>query len=121
MESSNFTRFRREYKRFDLDAHAALLLDRNTKKALRLQDISARGLCVATDVALNLEQEVEIILLDPFFESPLTKKARVAWCREKSSNSWEAGLDFGMDGKIDLSEYVKNHPINNSLNSPRKR
>jgi len=98
---------KREYARFKVEAYAPLYLKNNIKKALKLKDISPRGVGGLIDFPIQVGEEVEIMLLYPFFEEPVRRKAKVVRCKEINKNTWDLGLDFGMDNKIDLTEYVK--------------
>jgi hypothetical protein len=102
-----FSYNRREYARFKVDACATLYLKNNIKKTLKLQDISPRGVGGLIDSPIQVGEEVEIMLLYPFFEEPVRRKAKVVRCKEINKNTWDLGLDFGMDNKIDLTDYVK--------------
>jgi hypothetical protein len=50
-------------------------------------------------------REVEVMLLYPFFDEPVKRKAKIVWRNEINKSLWEIGLDFGEDNKIDLTNY----------------
>lgn len=98
---------RREYPRFKVEAYATLYLNKDTKKALRVRDISPRGIGGLIDFPIKVGEKLEILLLYPFFDEPVNKEAKVVWCKEINKNTWEVGLDFGIDNKIDLTNFFK--------------
>lgn len=99
----------RQYERIVVNARAVVILNRTIKIDLRLKDISARGFRGLSTLPLKTNNEIEVILLYPFFDNFVKKTARVIWSKEKKKNLWEAGFDFGIDNKIDLSNYLKFH------------
>jgi hypothetical protein len=105
--AEDFSANRRDYARFKVEAHATLYLNKNIKKGLKVLDISCRGVGGLIDFPLKAGEKVEILLFYPFFAAPVKKQANVAWCKEIHKNTWRAGFDFGMDNKIDLTDYVK--------------
>jgi len=105
---SIYSRFnRREYARFETEAYATLYINKNTKKALKVKDISPGGIGGLINFPLKVGEKVEIMLLYPFFDEPVKKEARVVWCKEIDKSTWQVGLDFGIDNKIDLTNYFK--------------
>lgn len=98
---------RRNYTRLKIEAHATVYLDKKIKKGLKLIDISPRGVGGLIDCPLKVGDQVEILLLYPFFEEPVKKEAKVVRCKEINQKTWEVGLDFGGDNKLDLSSYFK--------------
>ena len=98
---------RREYARFKVEAHATLYLNKDTKKGIKLKDISPRGVGGLIDFPIQVGEKVEILLLYPFFDEPVKKEAKVVRCKKINKNTWEVGLDFGIDNKIDLTNYLK--------------
>lgn len=94
---------KRDYQRFSLDGSATLIVNKNLKRPLILKDLSARGVGVIGSFPLNLNEKVEVIMNTSFFfDKPLYKKAKVSWCNKIDENLWQAGLDFGLDNKINL-------------------
>jgi hypothetical protein len=35
-------------------------------------------------------------------DEPVAKQAKVVWCKKIDNNLWQAGLDFGLDNKINF-------------------
>lgn len=98
---------RRQYARFKVEAYATLYLNKDIKKGIELKDISPRGVGGLIDFPLQVGEKVEILLLYPFFDEPVKREAKVVRCKEINKNRWEVGLDFGIDNKIDLTNYFK--------------
>ncbi len=98
---------KRTCPRFEVKEHATIYLDKNTKKGLKLEDISEEGVGGLIDSPIQVGETVEILLLYPFFAEPVKKKAKVCFCKEINKNTWKLGLNFGKDNKIDLTDYLK--------------
>lgn len=98
---------KRDYERIKIDGIAVLIIDENTKKGLIIKDISARGVRGQTTLALAVGQRVKLIIQSSFLTQPLERGATVVWCGERGRNLWEIGLDFGMNGKIDIEKIIR--------------
>ena len=98
----------REGIRLKVDIYINMILNNYMLVGIKLQNVSVRGLCGITAYQLRTDEQVELVLHYPFFENPVKRKARVAWCRNQGEGKdiWETGLDFGRDSKIDLSKYI---------------
>ena len=94
---------RRGYQRFQLQAQATLIAESQLERPSILKDLSARGAGVVSNEPLNLNEKVEIVIFVPyFFDAAVHRKAKVVWCNRIDEQLWQAGLDFGLDIKIDL-------------------
>jgi len=102
-----YGRRERDCQRYNIDAFASIIFNKNTKKAFMIKDVSARGLRGQAPYSPEVGEKVEIVLSTPFFENPVKKEARVAWCKKIDENLWEIGLDFGLDNKLVLGDKVK--------------
>lgn len=98
---------RRDYERYKVDAFATIIFKDTIKKGLMIKDISARGLCGQAAYFPEVHEKVKIILQTPFFDNPVEKEARVAWCKKIDETLCEMGLDFGLDNKIVLDDKIK--------------
>jgi hypothetical protein len=96
---------RRGYARLKIEAYATLYLDNNIKKGLKIRDISSRGIGGFIDFPMEVGDKAEILLLYPFFDEPVKKEAKVIWCKEINMYTWAVGFDFGLDNKLDLTDY----------------
>ena len=98
----------REDIRLKVNIYINMILNNYMIVGIKLQNISARGLCGIMAYQLRTDEQVELVLHHPFFENPVKRKARVVWCKhpEKDNRIWEAGLDFGRNSKVDLSKYI---------------
>lgn len=96
--------YRRAHERFFLDSSASLITQKDTTKHLSLKDLSARGAGVVGDWPLSINERVAIIInASFFFDKPVSKQAKVVWCKKMDCELWQAGLDFGLDNLIDLA------------------
>jgi len=102
-----YSRKERDYERYKIDAVAIIIFNKNTKKAFMIKDVSARGLRGQAPYPPQLNEKVEIVLSAPFFDNPIKKEARVAWCKKIDENLWEMGLDFGLDHKLVLGDKIR--------------
>jgi len=106
METQSLSPYRRSHKRYNMDTQAALIVDKGLRKPLILKDISTRGAGIVSSFPLETNS-VEIAMALPFFfDKPVYRKARVAWCRKVSEKLWEGGLDFGLDNLINFEVEV---------------
>lgn len=95
--------YRRSQKRYEIDASAILVINKNLEETFILKNFSARGAGVVSDYPLKTNDQVTIIFQFPFlFENPIRKEATVVWCKKLSEMLWESGLDFGLDNMINL-------------------
>lgn len=99
----------REYTRLAVRDIGFLVLGNGAKAKIELQDISARGLCAVTSLHVEVAETVQLILLYPLFQDFVEKQAIVVWKKQEPGNLWRIGCDFGLIGRIDMS--------NNSLMS----
>jgi len=94
---------RRSYERFEVDASATLILNKNLEIPSILTNLSAGGAGTVSNGSLQVNEKVKIIIRAPFFfENPVYKEARVAWCKRLDENLCQAGLDFGLDNGIEF-------------------
>lgn len=104
MEDSPYPLYRRSYDRFSVDATATLIINNAEEKLSRVVDLSACGIGIYTDYPLDEGEQVNIVINPTyFFNHPLSKHARVAWCHNVDKNLWRSGLDFGQDNKISFA------------------
>jgi len=89
---------RRCYERFNVDAQATLIINKNLEQSSILVDLSTKGAGLFSNYPLKVDEEIEIVIIAPFFfKEPIHRRAKVAWCKAVYTNSWQAGLDFGLD------------------------
>lgn len=95
--------YRREYPRFILNDSASLVTPEGQEIALIVKDLCVRGAGVISSSELQVGHKENIVINAPcFFEQPLAKEVKVAWCRKIDQNLWQAGLDFGLADKINF-------------------
>ena len=95
--------YRREYPRFTLNDSASLVNREGQEITLIVKDLCVRGAGVISSSELKVGNRENIVINAPcFFERPLAKEAKVAWCRKIAENLWQAGLDFGLADKINF-------------------
>ncbi len=100
-QAHSYYSYRRDYKRFMVDGTVALVKTEGQTVPLILKDLSVRGLSVSGDYPFQINEMVTVIIYVPLFlDTPTLKQARIAWCKKTDENSWEAGLDFGMDNLV---------------------
>jgi hypothetical protein len=93
--------YRREYNRFEINALAILITNKNVENTFLLKNISARGASVIGNFPLEVSNKLEIVIEIPFLcDEPIRKEAKIVWCKKISDKLWEGGLDFGLDNKI---------------------
>jgi hypothetical protein len=108
---------KRKYRRGIVNIHAVMVLNNSSMVGIKLENISAGGLCGLATCSLQIDEPTEIILHYPFFEDTVQVKARVAWCsKESKEDSWKIGVDFdlGKDNKICINNYVRANSLKNS-------
>lgn len=94
--------YRRSYERFILNDSASVVTKEGEEKSLLVKDLSARGIGVIGDSAFGINEKVTMVINVPFFfDRPISKQAKVVWCKKIDQNLWQAGLVFGLD-KIDF-------------------
>lgn len=101
--SSSLFRSRRSYERYKLDDSATLILNNKVEKSSILRDLSARGVGFVCDFPLKANEKIEIIIKSSLFVSSMHKEASVVWCSKIERNLYRAGIDFGIDNKINFS------------------
>ena len=88
---------RREYNRFIVNASAVL----DGKSSLMVQDLSVRGAGIIGSFPIKADNPVEITISRCFAtKAPISRKARVAWCKQLDNRLWQAGLDFGLSQEL---------------------
>lgn len=102
MGPDNFSPSRRAYERYKLDDSATLIFEKKLEKSSILRDLSSRGVGLVCDLPLKVNDRLEIIIRSSIFGSPLRKNASVIWCNKVENNLYRAGLDFGLDNKIEF-------------------
>lgn len=99
---SSLYRSRRAYERYKLDDSAILILNKKLEKSSILRDLSVRGVGFVCDFPIKNNEKIEIIIKSSLFRSSMRKEANVVWCNKIGDNLYRAGLDFGLDNKIDF-------------------
>lgn len=95
--------YRRSYERFILNDSVSLVTQEGIEKTLALKDLSARGAGILGDFPLDINQRVTLAMKSSFIlDKPVAKQAKVVWCKKIDNNLWQAGLDFGLDNKINF-------------------
>ncbi len=93
--------YRRSYDRYKVDDYATLIVN-DAERPSVLKDLSSRGGGIVSDYPLNANDRVGIIIRSALFDQPLRREARVAWCSRAEGNLYRAGLDFGLDNRIEF-------------------
>jgi hypothetical protein len=94
---------RRANERFEANASATLAFSRNNEETFILQNISTRGAGIVGYHPLQVNDKVRIAFQMPqFFDKPIRKVAKIAWCKKVNNSLWEGGLDFGLDNLLAL-------------------
>lgn len=93
--------YRRSYDRYEVNDHATLLVG-DAQRSSILKDLSSRGGGIVSDYPLNKDERVGIIISSSLFDQPLHRQAKVAWCSRIEGNLYRAGLDFGLDNRIEF-------------------
>ncbi len=94
---------RRSYERYNLNDSATLILDSKIEKSSILRDLSARGVGFICDFPLKINEKIQIIIKSSLFKNLMYKDASVVWCNKIEGNLYRAGLDFGIDNKVDFN------------------
>jgi hypothetical protein len=95
---------KRAYGRYRVDGSATLIGDGGREEPSILKDLSCRGAGIVTYHPLRLNDKLDIIISpSSLFSRPITREARVAWCKPISASLWQGGLDFGETNKISFS------------------
>lgn len=95
--------YRRDYHRYIIESPVSLVMPGGAEKTSFLRDLSSRGAGILGDSFFALGESLTIgIDLPVFFEGKITKKAKVAWCKQVNTDTWQAGLDFGVDNLINF-------------------
>ena len=90
--------YRRSYERFILNDSASVVTKEGKETSLLVKDLSARGIGVIGDSPFDINEKVTMVINAPFFfDRPISKQAKVVWCRKIDQNLWQAGFDFGLD------------------------
>jgi len=93
--------YRRDYQRFLLNDSASLITSEGIEKRFLLRDLSVRGIGIFGNSSLYLDEKVKVVINAPlFFERPVARHAKVAWCQKIGADLWQGGLDFGLDGRM---------------------
>lgn len=100
--SSSLYQTRRSYERYKLDDSAVLIINQKFEKSLILSDLCARGVGFVCDFPLKLDEKIEIIIRSSIFEGTVRKEAKVVWCNHIEGNLYRAGVDFGLDNKMEI-------------------
>lgn len=93
--------YRRSYDRYEVNDHATLIVGDAQRPSI-LKDLSSRGGGVVSDYPLNKDERVGVIINSSLFAHPLRRQAKVAWCSRIEGNLYRAGLDFGLDSRIEF-------------------
>jgi hypothetical protein len=67
-----------------------------------MKDLSSRGAGLFGNFGLSVSQELTIFINSVLLTGPLTRKGKVVWSLKLDKDLWQAGLDFGLDNKIDF-------------------
>lgn len=101
--------YRRSYERFLMSIWAEIsVIKENLEKRVIIKDLSARGAGVVCSYPLSLNEKVVIMIKALFSDEPVNREAKVIWCKKIKENLWQAGLDFGLDNKIELKGLFSN-------------
>ncbi|MCX5715011.1 MAG: PilZ domain-containing protein [Candidatus Omnitrophica bacterium] len=93
--------YRRQYKRYEVDGQADLLVDNVLERPSILKDLSVRGAGIISDCPLSPGSEIGILMCAPLlFKGQLQRRARVVWCNEIGNDLWRVGLDLDQENII---------------------
>ena len=96
---------RRDYRRFILDAQATLLINKTKEEPSILTDLCPRGSGIVTNYPIEQEERLAVLFKIPYlFRDTVYKEAKVVWCKRLAENLWKAGLDFGQNNRLSLSQ-----------------
>jgi len=86
---------RRTTSRFILNDSLSFRLSDGSERGLLLKDLSAGGAGVFGNCPLSVDEKGRVTIIAPaFFNKPVSREAKVAWCKRVAANAWEAGVDF---------------------------
>lgn len=92
---------RRTYQRFIVNSDTSLEMKNGIKKSILLKNFSSGGASVVIDRLPSESERVKLYLNVPaVLDKPVMKEAEMVWCRRIKSNSWELGLNFGINKVI---------------------
>lgn len=77
-------------------------LGKDSGRFIILRDLSSRGAGISSNFPIDLGQEVQIQIKEPFIGIPVTKDAKVVWSKQVENNLWRCGLDFGQDKLLEI-------------------
>jgi hypothetical protein len=105
--------YRRTYERIILNVPASVITNDGKELDLVLRDLSAEGAGVIGNLCLMENKKVTVQINAPaFFKEPVSKEARVVWCKEVDNNLWRTGLEFGWDKRIDFDNITQKEKKN---------
>ncbi len=94
---------RREYKRFIINGSANFIINYHLHKPLIIKDLSSRGVQVFSDYPFKIGERIHLVMVIPFFDKPIHRKAKIVWSKEVDKHFWEAGLDFGVNNLLSFT------------------
>lgn len=103
MSNNHTTPLRRAHHRFLVDGVATICAGKNAEKVLILKNLCPRGVSVVTNYPMTINEKITVVIDIPAFKEPIRKKAKIVWCNKINGNSWQIGLDFGLNNKLDFS------------------
>ena len=93
----------RYYERFFVEGQGEVTLANNSRQPLIVENISARGAGVVSNIPLLISDTVNVFINSTAKNPPFNRPAKVIWTKRLDDNLWESGIDFGEDHKINLS------------------
>jgi len=100
-EAFSVSLYRRSYDRYQVNDSATLIIS-NTERPSILKDLSLRGGGIVSDYPLSANEKVGVIIRSSLLDQPLHREAKVAWSNRIGGNLYRAGLDFGLDNRIEF-------------------
>ena len=85
---------RRFYDRYQLNSPATLTDAYNVKREVILRDLSIMGAGIVCAQPIKVYEEVTVVIQHPFFDNPISPKAKVIWCKKLDKDYWRLGLIF---------------------------
>ena len=95
MLEGHLSEHRRAYQRYILEDSASLFTEDGKEELLFLKNLSGSGACVCGSYPFKMNEFVIVVIkATSLFNGFFSKRTRVAWSKQVTPNSWEAGLDF---------------------------
>jgi len=94
---------KRGYNRFEIDTLATLIREGNLERPIIVTNLCSRGVGGVINYSTVINEEVIITMTLPIFDKPISRKAKIVWCKEIKKDYCQVGLDFGPYNLVVLS------------------